>query len=300
MGVRWIRVLSLLFVTVLAGLSCGVQPALATKSFASKIAFVRSGDVWICDPDGGHATWLTRGKADDQCPAWSSDHSSVFFVRHSGSAWLVAVVSAKTKRVDLIVYRDPDTGKYRPRRISAIAPRRSGRVLYFGDLYEGKRTPVVRIVRVDMRSHTATSVFKSVNYEQIIHTMSLAPDSAQLAFTITGGDQGKYWLLDTGSLETTRPITQSIDGACWAPSGAQLAFSTVNNFPDPDHVFVAGPAGDASTDVPGASGSVCAFSSDGSRILFQDGARLYTIGVDGSGRSRVTFCSPAFDEPAAW
>jgi Tol biopolymer transport system component len=38
-----------------------------------------SGEIYVADPDGTHARRLTKSKADDQSPAWSSDGSEIVF-----------------------------------------------------------------------------------------------------------------------------------------------------------------------------------------------------------------------------
>ena len=63
-------------------------PASAARSSGApsgQIAFVRGGDIWVMDADGGSVRRLTTSFERDSSPAWSPDGGNIAFLR-DGSA----------------------------------------------------------------------------------------------------------------------------------------------------------------------------------------------------------------------
>jgi hypothetical protein len=75
----------------------GTDPAYAPDG--TKVAFVRSGDIFVASPTGGDATNLTNS-GDAAGPAWSPDGARIVFSRASGSVssiWRMSAVDGSSQ-----------------------------------------------------------------------------------------------------------------------------------------------------------------------------------------------------------
>lgn len=75
---RRLVILSMLIVGLVAACPAAVQ---ASGPPSGRIAFVRDGDIWTMDTDGGGAQQLTGSSAVDSQPAWSPHGRKIAFLR---------------------------------------------------------------------------------------------------------------------------------------------------------------------------------------------------------------------------
>lgn len=73
-------------------------PACASGAPSGEIAFVRDGDIWVMDADGGNARQLTSTAADHQ-PVWSPDGRRLAFLRGSRQLWVMDADGSDARRV---------------------------------------------------------------------------------------------------------------------------------------------------------------------------------------------------------
>jgi Tol biopolymer transport system component len=64
----------------------------------SRIAFMRSSDVWVMDADGTGVRRLTGGRAIERCPRWSPDGSTIVYDR-GGDLWTVDTSAPDPRRI---------------------------------------------------------------------------------------------------------------------------------------------------------------------------------------------------------
>jgi len=71
-----------ILVLLIAGLAAAYPATMqASSPPTGQIAFVRDGDIWIMDADGGHARRLTISSKTESRPAWSPDGRTIAFIR---------------------------------------------------------------------------------------------------------------------------------------------------------------------------------------------------------------------------
>src|SRR5262245_50790603 len=86
-----------------------VTPALVSGQYPSwnadgtKLAYSRSGDLFVADADGSDEVQLTSGGAADREPSWSPDGTQIAFTREESNDRDVAVVDVATHTVTEIV-----------------------------------------------------------------------------------------------------------------------------------------------------------------------------------------------------
>jgi Tol biopolymer transport system component len=72
-------------------------PGTASATFAGsngQLAFVRSGDIWVADPDGSNPTPLTTHPASERSPRWSPDGTRIAFASNRDGDFEIFVIDA--------------------------------------------------------------------------------------------------------------------------------------------------------------------------------------------------------------
>src|SRR5713226_9724202 len=90
-------VMSIVLLQGLIFVAIAFVPSAAHAAFPGdngKIAFARTGDIWVMNPDGSGQTDLTPGGAPASFPAWSADGTRLAFVRALGGHNQIFVMNA--------------------------------------------------------------------------------------------------------------------------------------------------------------------------------------------------------------
>ena len=87
--------------TVITPIASGQDPSWSADG--SKIAYVRSGDLYIADANGSNEVQITSGSALDRDPSWAPDGAQIAFAREEAADRDVAVVDVATHTVTEII-----------------------------------------------------------------------------------------------------------------------------------------------------------------------------------------------------
>lgn len=210
----------------LAGLATATSPGTN-----GSIAFVRGGDVWAIDSDGGNERQLTSTPEPEQAPAWSPDGSTIAFSRGLLSPRVVA--DDGFAPADVWIARADGSG---PRRITtgalpetepSFAP-------------DGRRLAVARrgvflcesndeVVVVDLVTGLERSLASGGARQP-----AWSPTGGRVAFTLDPGcnDPADLRLVpESGGVAApfpdAPPLLQSVDAddrPSWSPDGTRVAY----------------------------------------------------------------------------
>jgi Tol biopolymer transport system component len=223
-----------------------------------QIAFVRDGDIWVMDADGGNARRLTTSAKAEGNPTWSPDGSTIAYIRGEGSQsqiWLMNADGTTPRRMPFTLNAQTMPGTNRrgtSRMIDEMAWSPSGADIavcafaYTFDVPGGIFNDQLYLVHPDGTGQRRIGPLIGGNYGGV-QGLSWRPDGAQLLLSERfrqGG--GRAVIYHVGSKKISVPFPSEYGGrtmwnAVWSPDGRQIAACVQDN-PDqymgPMHVAI--------------------------------------------------------------
>jgi Tol biopolymer transport system component len=180
----------------------GESPAFSTD--ASRIAFIRRGDVWVMSSDGTGLVQVTRTEAIEESPDWGPDGTLVYASNRSGSftLWLQKP-GAPARRLTRVPER------WQEDRSPQWSP--DGRSIAFASTRPGAFNQELYLVKPDgsgLRRLTRTPGSEDVLGDDGMPAWR--PDGSGLVFVSNRDRNGELYALDLRSGRTTR-LTRTPD-----------------------------------------------------------------------------------------
>ena len=299
------RCLSILLLTLLLALtgankraliSAGAAASVPALAMNGKIAFTswRDGNaqIYVMNPDGSNQTRLTNGSDWDQYPAWSPDGSRIAFQSTRYGISGIFVINADGSGLRRVTYT---TGgiDYDP----TWSP--DGARIAFIKLDSNTNPNPTDIYVVNADGSNLTKLTNASRDWAPVWS----PDGSRLAFDCAGNsicamdaDGRNRVTLAQGSFEI------GFSGPNWSPDGRKIAYSssTFSEEATQSGIFVMNADGSQKENVTQTVTTEVslAWSPDGNKLVFSvwvaGEAEIFTINLDGSGRSQLTN-SPGFD-----
>jgi WD40 repeat protein len=250
--VAWLLLLALL-VIALAGLAVaagsGPSPVVQVPDGPTRLVFVREGDLFVADGDGGGQTLIARGDADDVkfgylTAAWSPDMRHIAAVRDVGGAFLTPGVDLMTADGALVrtvaldagcgpsLSWSPDSSEVAIGTCPADVPRDNiqGVESGIGLLLAGLDASADREIALPREWESAASANPKVWIRPDLWAR-WSPDGRWIAlWAIVAGQPGRYLVAPDGSdtrriEELTDNLMNGVDSLDWSPDGHSLAMS---------------------------------------------------------------------------
>ncbi len=285
------RVVRTCVVAVVAGVLCGVSPALAAfPGQNGKIAFSsdRDGDteIYVMNPDGTGQTALTTNTIADSNPAWSPDGARIAFER-AGSFFTEIWVMNADGTAPAQIYPDGIDPAWSPDGTQIAFARSSG----------------IAVVNADGTGFQELTPSAAPGFEVNIDSEpAWSPDGATILFTRFGDVQGgaepeKIYAVNadgTGVRQVTPDITfgeanNTDTGSEWAPGGPQFAYSRIVDDPDFFHgLQITTSADPYNYTTLNPAGGHPAWAPDGSTIAFELGDDIHAVPAAGGTSTNLT------------
>jgi dipeptidyl aminopeptidase/acylaminoacyl peptidase len=239
-----------------------------------KIAFERSADILVVDPDGSNIVNLTNSSDYEADPAWSPDGQRIAFIRNG--LWVMDADGSNQTQLT-------DSG-YEP------AWHRDGTKIAFVDVREQGDATYLLDLTTNQVSFLVPGGGSAVGIGP-----SWSPDGTKIAYEDIGDHIGQIWVADSDGSEP-RQITHN--GAIvpfWSPDGSKIAYCT--NIDHDNEIFVIDPNGSNDTNLTKTADrdeSLLSWSPDGTRIVYEVSgpgvaeSRLWMMNADGTGQTQFT------------
>jgi WD40 repeat protein len=252
-------------------------------------------EIYNVSPGGGEGP-LTNNSVDDRTPAYSPDGTKIAFVRGTGEARDIWVMDANgANQVQRTTAAGADLDPVWSPEGTRIAYSRQGP--FSKDIY---------VVNADGSASPTRLTTDSLGDET---NPAWSPDGSRLAFQSQRDGNSDVWVqtLSSGALlnlTKSAPGTSNIDPA-WSPDGSRLTFTRdAGN----SEVYVMDSCGghqaNLTTELPNGADVRPAFSPDGTQIVYasnRDGnVELWTMGVNGSGKAKITDTLSAESNAPDW
>lgn len=288
-----------------------LAPAAAASS---RIAFVRSGDIWTIAADGTDAKRLT-GNGIDYGPVWSPDRRTIAFIRSDSLRDIrkVCTVSSTGGPSHRFNFRDP-LGRTEYRYTTGLAYSPDGRTLAISDGYGPVGAVFTHncVILAKLASGESRLLIKRKSGLDTTWRLSWSPDGRTMLLGEIGqsAEGARGWRLNvgTGKLKSLG-IPEAMD-ADWSPDGKWIVVSTMTQ--ETSSIALATAAGKVvATLAEGVGdftqgeglvfGHAC-FSPDGSRIAYDVTdvssykSSVWIMDRDGGSKHRLTAGTrPAWD-----
>jgi WD40-like Beta Propeller Repeat len=212
----------LVLLGLLVPMYCGLLVA-ADLSVASRLAFVKNGDVWTIADDGTSVKQLTSGERSDFGPAWSANRGTIAFIREpSDTVYIpsrVWVMRSNGTNKHRLVYAGPSLADGS----SALAYSPNGRLLAGGCKLAGQDKWAVTVLNLATRKSRIVARYTCQNG---ITSITWKPDSSQLVATIEYGGGGGMLRVDVGHSRLIKNYGFNLaNTASWMPHGPYLLCS---------------------------------------------------------------------------
>ena len=279
---------------------CGLLVA-ADLSAASRLAFVKDGDVWAVADDGAAVKQLTSGERNDFGPAWSANRRAIAFIREPSSTvyspsrvWVMRSDGTNEHR---LVYNGPSLANGS----SALAYSPNGRLLAGGCRLAGQNKWAVTVLNLTTKKSRIVARYACENG---ITSITWKPDSSQLVATIEYGGGGGMLRVDVPHNRLIKNYGFNLaDSASWRPDGKYLLCSVwAPSEPDYPHYTRLLKMDGTTASTLGTNQSQPVYSPSGARYAFiehQDTEDLLQI-AKADGTNIVTILTDAGLWAPAW
>jgi hypothetical protein len=277
----------------------------ATNPYATKLVFVKNGDLYTCNSNGTSVKRITKGTSFDTSPRWSADHRRVYFVRQSTAGIdSVCSVNASGGVVSTVLTGSLATTGTEGRAFTSIAPGRDGKTLLVADVRSSLTTSAPRVMRYRFADLTSTVLVSEpaskidVSYQWIDE----GTKASRILAAIRVGDSQALSSYDTASRLRTEIISEG--GNAWSarfgPKDAILCsmwdfskcfFMSTNFYGDISKVY-----GSFTSETSQPYVAV-GYSPDGTKIAFQRGGSLYVVSKSLSAKSAKKIATGLSVEP---
>jgi Tol biopolymer transport system component len=268
-----------------------------------------SSDIWAMNPNGTGVTNVTATPdADDFEPSWSPDGRRIAFTSSRGedragptAVYVTGSAGGVLRRLRAVglSQTSPAWSPDGTRIAFSVCTRRPA---------EGERCTSAQIAVARASDggglRFVTRPLRSVN--AVDSKPAWAPNGRSLAFTRTVDDgYNEIWVIGLdrrGLRRLLRDDSQVDHNPSWSPDGRRIAF--VSDIDGDDAIYVIGANGkgrqrvvgetsdedDSDPDDPQTVSAVSnpAFAPSGRRLVYSAGGELWTIGINGTGRTRLT------------
>jgi Tol biopolymer transport system component len=272
-------------------------PTPTTTTFPSGgglIAFhsTRSGnyDIWVMNTDGSNPRQITYDSSWDSIPAWSPDGRELAFQSNRDGdfeIYIYNLASTSTRQVTFNSCAD-----YAP----AFSPD-GNRLVYYSNCNSGEDQREIFVINIDGSNNQQLTDYGDNNnrYPAWSH------DGGWITFTGYDGDGYYVHVMRTNGADIRR-ITRGCISS-FSPDDSQILFTSYCQGGEVNVMNTDGANIRQLTDTPSYENSTPAWSSDGTRILFQsdrDGdSEIFVMNADGSGQTQLTF-NTIHDGAAVW
>jgi Tol biopolymer transport system component len=274
---------------ILLGLAALFAPAqalaLPSAGTNAKIVFVRDmggqHDIFIGNADGsGVPVNLTHSPADDVDPAVSPDGTRIAFASNRSAAYNIFVMNVNGTGSPIRLLASPSDERYPAWSADGNSIGFSEQSTVAGKLFDYRS--------VDASGNVDSETLVSNDGDDVEPAFS--PDGVWVYWASAGGiwEGGAPSGAKPQSIFTPAPVGQS--SPTWAPTSDRWAFVQAGT------IVVQDTTGYSFTHTGVAAAGRIAWSPDGTRILFDDGSRLYTMAPDGSGIRALAWSGPKDSE----
>jgi Tol biopolymer transport system component len=233
--------------------------------------------IFVVNLDGSNLTQLTDSPGEEWDPAWSPDGTRIAFS------------SFRDGSIEIYVMNADGSGQTRLTTDGGVTPDWSPDGTQLVYLHGEEDHSELRILQADGTIRTV------VGTDNTADQPSWSPDGTRIAFSRSygGGVDAIHVINVDGSNEIALFSSNGVnDDPTWSPDGTRIAFTSQH--PDiPTKIFVIDADGSNLTQVTPdfgmdpTHGYNPAWSPDGTQLVFDDGLRLGTMNLDGTGYTLV-------------
>jgi Tol biopolymer transport system component len=273
----------------------------APASAVPSVAFVKGDHIWRVSPDGTGLKQLTTGKSEDTSPAWSTDRSTIAFVRRGASYKVSTIYTVPAAGgAATLLYRD-SIPKVSYLDVTGLAYSPDGTKLAFADVYSAKGSlPIgTRLVILDIATgRTSVMLKKSGGFGNSIVTvwsLSWSADGSAILIAQQGQDAegGGTWVYTIISGATKKIPVAEASTADWAADGKSVLLSVATQSKSSikqtrlDGTVIRTLATGGGWQGPPSVG-VARYAPDWAQVVYGRDQYLWVMNADGTSKHKLT------------